>query len=239
MKISKYLMLLLLPALAHAQQGSHGGDTRCEEFYQLASQISISLAKLGQEKMNLINPLVDVKEIRNVLLRPVQVIPAHQLDRQALSNPELMVTRLDVEQWEKISKPKRVELVSHELLVLTGKEADGEYLISQDLLEALKGTAMFAEPEFRGIRHAKSVNGGTTFYFDTVQAIRANSSTRGVCKYISERFTVGRNVHSERHHFYAGHGAYDVRPVIIDENGVITKTDYESYYRLITQIECL
>lgn len=133
-------VLMLQPISVFAQSsGSHGGDSRCQEFYTLASEISVALAKIGQANVSKVNPLIEVAFTRQQMMRPLTVLPAHGLPRQALSNPNSDSTQLDVEQWDAIKlKNKKVALVAHELMVLIRAEADGEYSVSADVVKLLR-----------------------------------------------------------------------------------------------------
>lgn len=132
---------------ANAQAtGSHGGDARCQEFYAMASEVSIDLAKIGQPEINKVNSLINVAVIRSQVMKPLEVLPAHNLDRQALSNPSTDVTQLDVEAWMQLSQNEKIKLVTHELMVLSMAESDGEYLVSQDALNLLQTAGFLARP---------------------------------------------------------------------------------------------
>lgn len=185
------LLGLLTPNYSKAavlSTAGDGGDTRCQEFYNLASEVSIALAKLGQAKVNEVNPLIQVDFIRKQVMQPLKVTPVHHLARQALSDSEQDRTDLDVDQWDAIkSKTKKLDLVTHELMVLGGAEADGEYAVSKDARALLSASGAFEELSYsKADSYEVQPDGSVNFEFDDGFAI--SSSLNGICKLMSKQF---------------------------------------------------
>lgn len=174
-----------LSVFAQGSSGSHGGDSRCQEFYQIASEISVELAKMGQVTVDQTDRLINVGLVRDQVQRPLVVTPGYHLSRQALSDPSLDTTLLDVEQWDGLkSRAEKIKLVAHELMVLTNVESDGEYSISKDVIALLKTTKKFPDLNYSNLGKYKLESDGsitldTPRYNDAL--ISEKSSPRGVC----------------------------------------------------------
>lgn len=146
MKIKKIILgvvLCVIPSLGFAQSGSHGGDPRCQEFAALAVSIANELNKVGQEKMTQVNPKIDVAALWAKINRPLLVTPVQTQDRVARTNAVTAETTLLVNEWEKLNIWQKIELTTHELMVLIGAETDGVYGVSQDLFAYLQTTEFF------------------------------------------------------------------------------------------------
>lgn len=124
-----------------------GGDPDCQEFYALASQISVTFAKIGQAKIDTVNRLINVDTLRAKVMAPLNVTPDHNLPRLAISEPTADATRLDVDQWKPLSRAKKIKNVVHELMVLTRAEGDGEYAVSNDGIKILVESNAFPDLE--------------------------------------------------------------------------------------------
>ena len=174
-------------------ESSGGGDQRCNAFYEMASELSISLVKIGQTKIDQVNPLIHAAETRNVVLRPLKVLPVKRLDRQARSYPDEVRTDLDVKQWDQIpSQTERLKLVAHELMVLTGAEADGEYIVSRDLVRLVNDARANAIID-QHKADAVVVNANGTYTFATPRFGAdpvCNWNFNGVCKYLGFYFSI-------------------------------------------------
>ncbi len=190
-------------AFANFQGGesSGGGDARCAEFYQFASRVSIELAKLGQAKINTIDPLIKADQLREIVMKPLQVLPVHGLDRQARSNPVTDTTSLDVDQYENLSIQEKYRLVCHELLVLANVEGDGEYSVSDDLFSLLSTTKIFLSTKCDSF--LRNPDGSYTINLPLYEGhlIAWDSSIDGVCKYLG----FNKHVGSAGHHLYSTH----------------------------------
>jgi hypothetical protein len=128
--------LLMSSAYAGPRSGG-GGDFRCAEYADLADRIASTLAEVGQEKVNSVNDTIRVDDMERVSKRLV-CIPVSSLDRQARSYPASGRTDLLVFSWEGLSRPEKVRLTAHEMSILAGYEVDGEYSVSNKLVEILQ-----------------------------------------------------------------------------------------------------
>ena len=211
-KIMMALNLFLSPfALAQADHSGNGGDPRCKEFYQIASEISVVLAKIGQTEINKVNPLINVSAARNVVLKPFQVLPAKRLPRVAISDATTLVTNLDVRQWSRLGNDsssivQKVSLVAHELMVLSGVEADGEYAISKDVSKILLD-AGYPVPKFLvGADYSENSDGSFTITYPKVNGAFITSSTiaDGVCMHYGLKNSLAFALSSLRDQYYIG-----------------------------------
>ena len=205
---------LVLSSLALAQTGDragNGGDPRCKEFYQIASEISVVLAKVGQTEVSRVNPLINVQAARNVVLKPFQVLPAKNLPRVAISDAQTLITNLDVKQWRRLgtdseSLVQKVSLVAHELMVLSGVEADGEYAISKDVSKILLN-AGYPVPKFLlGVDYIENSDGSFTLNYPKVNGafITSSSIVDGVCVHFGLKKALASAVSSLRDQYYVG-----------------------------------
>ena len=179
------ILALINSASSYAdREVGNGGDSRCAEFYAIASQISIALTKTGQTAIDRTNPAIQASKVREQLAR-LKVLPAHRLDRQAITDPSTAVTHLDVRKWKRIDDyAERVRLVSHELMVLTSVEFEGDYQISKDLFQLLTHSRYFLS--LRVARSVENYDGSVSIvtpYYEG-NAIAITSSADGICKYL-------------------------------------------------------
>ncbi len=220
---------LILGSFALAQTGDragNGGDPRCKEFYQIASQISVELAKVGQTEINKVNPLINVQTARDVVLKPFQVLPAKRLPRVAISDAQTLITKLDVRQWSRLgndsaSLTQKVSLVAHELMVLSGVEADGEYAISKDVSKILLD-AGFPVPKFLvGVDYTENSDGSFTLSYPKVNDVFISSSTLadGICMHFGLKKSLAFAVSRYRDQKYIGLDAQGhINTEVSDEN---------------------
>jgi hypothetical protein len=100
-------------------------------------EIVKSLALVGQDKINAVNPLVRLDDLIKVK-RNLKCLPVQELDREARSYPADGHTDLLVSEWEKQDLYEKISLTTHEMSVLASYENDGEYYISEDLVKIVR-----------------------------------------------------------------------------------------------------
>lgn len=127
----------LVSGLASANGGSTsvpgGGTGACAEFSTIAGRLIAALAVIGQDKINQTNPFIQVNELIAIKKKPFKCLPASHLDRDAISDPLTVTTRLDQERWNTNKLYNQIRLVAHELAVLAKYESEGEYSVSPDM----------------------------------------------------------------------------------------------------------
>lgn len=125
--------------IADGGGSTNGGDTRCcKEYSKIVGQVAYALVKIGNDKVQAESPLVSVDKLWNIKQK-LRCIPATNLDRQARSDSQQLITWLDVKKWDALkSDYAKTKLITHELAVLAEYESDGEYLISNDIDNVLR-----------------------------------------------------------------------------------------------------
>lgn len=127
-----------------------GGDVRCAEYQTMAGRIALAFRQIGQPKVNETLDLINVKQIWEIK-QGLKCIPDSQIPRQAVSIPSQKLTKLKGEDWEKFNSFEKMRLTLHELAVLAGYEKDGEYMISEVMLELLQKNSVY----FNDLSHAE------------------------------------------------------------------------------------
>lgn len=185
------------PVSAGTKEVGNGGDSRCAEFYQLASRLSVELVKIGQARIDKVNPLIQAARMR-AIVKTLKVLPARDLNRQAISDSATNTTWLDVRQYRYLTLVEKVRLVSHELMVLAGIESDGEYAVSEDLSNLVGTTRMLLREKCE--RFNLNSDGSYTiqlpYFLDESgpHAIKTGSDLTGICKSLGFARKVGSHV---------------------------------------------
>ena len=116
-----------------------------------------ALKTIGQEKVSRENAVINVDELLRIKQSPLKCLPVKNLDRQARSIPAEKLTKLDAEDWEKMTMFEKIVLVNHELSVLAKYETDGEYFISEDIETILRDNSNSLQIYMYG-KYAKDVD---------------------------------------------------------------------------------
>ncbi len=119
-----------------------GGDIRCAEFSDLARKLASALSQAGQIEVNKIDPKIRVLRIEEISSE-LRCLPVKVLDREARSYPSEMRIDLLVDRWDDLTAIKKLRLVAHELAVLAEYEAEGEYSVSENILNIAKEHSQF------------------------------------------------------------------------------------------------
>lgn len=133
------LLLALFSHLAIASDGTNtsgGGDANCQEFNDIAGEVTVALAKVGQRNIAAENPLVRLDDLVKIK-RALRCVPENGIPRHAISFPAQKLTKLNSEKWARLNKIQKTNLVIHELAVLAQYEQDGEYYISKSIRNVL------------------------------------------------------------------------------------------------------
>jgi hypothetical protein len=225
----KYFLIALLQlgtfSVAIADTGGevgNGGDSRCADYTNIAGKIAVELLQIGQDRIDDVNKVINVDEIWKIK-KGLRCIPVTALDRQARSYPDGH-TELLVKEWEKLTIGQKVRLTAHELAVIAGYESDGEYFISESIVElVVKSSSYFNKAIFLETLKTKSksviensdgsytliypedrINGGWYGFAD------AQSNLKGVCIFLGFKQYV--TSHSDRR---SQQGSF----ILIDEFG--------------------
>ena len=131
-----------------------GGDKRCQDYVALVSEMAIELVRIGQDKINAIDPRIVASDILSKIdpgggstRLPLQCLPNPKLNRAAWSDSDNNLTWLNFGEWDKLNRTQQFDLSTHELAVLVGLEKDGYYSLgSQSIRKIL---AKHANPSLR------------------------------------------------------------------------------------------
>lgn len=186
-------------AAAKGGMDGGGGDPHCAEYANIAGKISVALARVGQENINKINPLVDARSFWEVK-KQMRCVPTESLDRVARSyRPSVKgqpYTELLVSEWAKLSFIAKARLATHELAVMAGYENDGEYFVSEPLFnEIAKHVDDFKSP-FGG-EQIYNKDGSVTFVNPTFQGRRVyaawTDTAMGACRFAGFKDAASKN----------------------------------------------
>jgi hypothetical protein len=156
-------LFVTLMGSAHAgPRSGGGGDPRCAEFSNLMGEVVKTLAIVGQDKLNSINPLVRLEDLIKVK-RNLRCLPVEELDREAISYPADGHTDLLVSEWENQGMREKLSLTTHEMCVLAGYENDGEYYVSEDLVKAVRANSRKINDQMNAEQVIENNDGSTTF----------------------------------------------------------------------------
>lgn len=249
MKYSKLFLsiMALASCLASVQAGAKGGgmdggggDPHCVEYTNIAGKISVALVKVGQENVNKINPLVDVKSFWEVK-KQLRCVPVESSDRVARSykptSTEQARTVLLTAEWEKLSFVAKARLTTHELAVMAGYENDGEYFVSEPIFnEIAKQIGDFQSP-FGG-QQIYNKDGSVTFVNPTFGGVNIQAHTFeniiGACKFAGYKTAADHNGTTSqviRRDFYV--------PVVFSSAGHFQgPTRQTGYVNVLTSLTC-
>lgn len=141
-----------------------GGDVRCYEYSNLVGQIVKSLAVVGQEKIDSVNPLIRVDQLVGIKQK-LKCLPVKKLDRQARSYSEDVRTDLLVTEWQRLEHVEKIKLASHELSVLAGYETDGEYFVSEDIVKIAIENSVDLKNQMSADTVKNNPDGSVTFHY--------------------------------------------------------------------------
>lgn len=185
--VAGFLFVMGLSAQAAPIDGGNsggGGDIRCAEYSDLVGKIVSTLH--GSDPENVAKELhgLDVKVLLRVK-KNLKCFPVQELNRQAFSYPQTVTTKLLASSWEEMTYPEKVRLATHELCVLAGYEFDGQYALSQKIMQYLVvPLAIYGRQNF-GILYS---DGSTAFQFPNAEGAWVRGSTiqeaDSLCKYL-------------------------------------------------------
>jgi len=213
---STLLILSYLTAIPSQAQNSEvvpghhtgsGGDSRCADYSDTVSNLASTLFNIGQERMNQINKLVDVTLLWN-LSRELKCIPQANLDRDARTDPATKTTYLKTDRWEQLGLLQKARLATHELAVLANLEREGEYRISDAVLNLARTHSLMNY--LKSKKYILNADESITFiepgYMDLASEeadwyqIDKDSPVEGVCKYLGYRFALDMKSKSHSTH---------------------------------------
>lgn len=143
-------------------QEGKGGDPYCAEFSDSLGRIAAALKTMGQEKINLVNAVINESDLWNIKKR-FKCKPVDQLDRQAKSFSAKTETHLDWQKFRDLKFYNRIRLIAHELCVLAEYEGDGEYFVSDDLMRLLTENSEYFKFKLQAEEVIRNPNGSVTF----------------------------------------------------------------------------
>ncbi len=154
--------LISINVFATGPGASGGGDSICFEFMSLTGLISSSMEILGQQKIDQVNPIVKIHEIVEIR-KKLQCEPRYNIGAVAVSYPDKSLTHVSIERWPQTEIRSKLAIAVHELFILARYEDDGEYPLTEPILN-------FLIAESAAIRNKLSTNhelfnpdGTTTF----------------------------------------------------------------------------
>ncbi len=151
------------PTLASTgKEGGNGGDARCAEYSDMIGRIASALLTIGQAKVDQANVIVRVDDLWKIK-RSLKCLPVKALDRQARSYSSESRTELLAESWAGLSLVQKIRLSAHELAVLANYEADGEYFISESMIEILAKNSQFFKNATRAEQVVENPDGSISF----------------------------------------------------------------------------
>lgn len=130
-----------------------GGGTPCAEFTDLFSTFATSLQQAVINAKFKVSNAFDMIETIEDLNEKFRCLPAERLDRDARSNSITITTRLLIPAWKTKNQSEKLRLVAHEFCIMTGLEREGEYQVSERLLQILAETS----PQLKNSQRAEKV----------------------------------------------------------------------------------
>ena len=194
--------------------GAHGGGGHhsCQEYINIAGKIVNEMIKLEKSSPDTFsNILIDLEKYNTLIKQPEQnnkllkCLPVEKLDRDARSSSENNTTYLNWTAWDKLITPQKIQLAAHELSVMAGDENDGEYFISNRILNKIMNSSSFLKYLMRAESVVLNSDGTITFmkpftYFNNERVLF------GLLKTESDKYLFGVPVGTSRGEFGEIHG---------------------------------